>query len=196
MIFKLCTIAYQTLSSEEPSYLCSQFLNHPSPASSVHLVFTCQFSALKLMLGFVFFQLLSLLFGIHSLNMLNHQIASILSVTIWKLTFSDSLILLRFPCHLIIVDELCIVPCTRCATEFDRFRGYWRYKSFVIIIMIKPANYRSIVGWTFLIWYFYFITLSVYLGIVVDPFFKFYIRNLYLSPHYKWRIYSLLNGYH
>ena len=24
-------------------------------------------------------------------------------------------------------------PCTRCATELDSFRGYWRYRSFVII---------------------------------------------------------------
>ena len=40
------------------------------------------FPGLKLMLGLVLFQLLSLLFGIHSLNMLSHQIVSFLSVTI------------------------------------------------------------------------------------------------------------------
>jgi len=57
IIFKLCTTAYQTFSGE-PSYIFPCFLYHPSPESSVHLVFTCcLFRGLKLMLG---------LFGIHS----------------------------------------------------------------------------------------------------------------------------------
>jgi len=47
------------------------FLLHPSPENSIHLVFTCcLFPGLKLILGLVFFQLLSLLFGIHSLDRL------------------------------------------------------------------------------------------------------------------------------
>ena len=55
---------------------CSCFLYHPSPDTTIHLVFTCcLFPGLKLRLGLVFFfQLLSLLSGIHSLNMLSHQI--------------------------------------------------------------------------------------------------------------------------
>jgi len=106
------------------------FLYHPSPESSVHLVFNC--SPIKLMLWLMLFQLQSLLFGIHSLNMLSHQIVEFLSVTIWKLTFSDSLILPKFPCHLIICwwTLYCTWtmnlpnPCTRCATELDSIQGY------------------------------------------------------------------------
>jgi len=90
------------------------------------------------------FQLLSLFFGIHSLNTLSHQIAQFLSVTIWKLTFPDSLILPKFPFHLIICwwtlhctwTMSLPNPSTRCATELDSFRGYWRKRSFVIIIII------------------------------------------------------------
>jgi len=75
IIFKLYTIAYQTLSSGKPSYIFSMLSLTPNPRElSVHLVFTCcLFPGLKLILGLVLFQLLSLLFGIHSLNMLSHQ---------------------------------------------------------------------------------------------------------------------------
>ena len=66
--FKLCTIANQTVSSGEPSYMFFML--------SVHLVFTCcLFPGLKLIIGLVLFQLLSLLVGIHYLNVLRHQIA-------------------------------------------------------------------------------------------------------------------------
>jgi len=76
IIFKLCTIAYQTLSSGEPLHLFSRLSLEPSQENSLHLVFTCfVFLGLKHMLGFVLFQLLSLLFGIHYLNTLSHQIA-------------------------------------------------------------------------------------------------------------------------
>ena len=83
------------------------FRTQAENAPFICLFFTCcLFSRLELVL----FQLLSLLFGIHSLSMLSYQIAQFLSVVIWYLTFSDSLILLEFPRHLITVDELCIVP--------------------------------------------------------------------------------------
>jgi len=83
---------------------------HAFSGTQVHRILFIWFSLvvcsqeLKLMLGLMLFQLLSLLFGIHSLNMLSHQIAEFHSITIWKLTFSDSLILPKFPFHLIIVD--------------------------------------------------------------------------------------------
>jgi len=34
-------------------------------------------------------------------------------------------------------------PCTRCATELDSLRGYWRYRSFVIIITIVNICWRG-----------------------------------------------------
>ena len=77
IIFKLCTAAYQTLSSGEPSYLFSMLSLAPiSPEYSVHLVFICRlFPGLKLILGLVLFSVaLSLLFETLSLNLLNHQI--------------------------------------------------------------------------------------------------------------------------
>ena len=65
---------------------------------------------LKLMLGLVLCQLLSLLFG-------SHKIVLFLSFTISKLTFSDSLILPKFLFHLNIVDQLCSIPGLRvCST--------------------------------------------------------------------------------
>ena len=129
------------------------FLYHPSPESSVHLVFTCcLFPGLNLVLGLILFQLLSLLFEIHSLNMLGHQIAWFLPITIWKITFSDYLIHPKFPRHLIIRwwtlhctwTMSLPKPCTRCTTELHSFWGYWCNRSFVIIIIsIKFINICS-----------------------------------------------------
>ena len=34
-------------------------------------------------------------------------------------------------------------PCTRCATELNSFRGYWCYRNFVIIIIIKEEGSQS-----------------------------------------------------
>ena len=60
----------------KPFLLESLLFWHPSPNNSIHLVFTCcLFPGLRLKLELVLFQLLSLLFIIHSLNMLSHQIA-------------------------------------------------------------------------------------------------------------------------
>jgi len=54
---------------------CSSFLQQASPECSVHLIYTCYlFPGLKHMPELVLFQLLSLLFRTHSLNMLSHQI--------------------------------------------------------------------------------------------------------------------------
>jgi len=73
IISKLCTIAYKTLSSGQPSYLMSMlYLAHPGPENSVRLFFTYyDFLGLKLTMKLVLFQLLSLLIGIHSLDMLS-----------------------------------------------------------------------------------------------------------------------------
>ena len=63
IILKFCTIAYQTLSSGEPSYLFSMLSLSPKPrelrSSGFHLFVP------KFMLGLVLFLLLSLLFRIH-----------------------------------------------------------------------------------------------------------------------------------
>jgi len=57
--------------SGESSYQFPNFLFHPGPENSTHLVFTCcLFPGLKLRL--VVFQLPSVLFGTHFLNMLSH----------------------------------------------------------------------------------------------------------------------------
>jgi len=53
IIFKLCPIAYETLSSGESLYLF--YMLSPSPECSIHLVFTCcLFPELKLMLALFF----------------------------------------------------------------------------------------------------------------------------------------------
>jgi len=135
-IFKLYFIAYQTLSSRETSYLFSMLSLAPKPGE-LHLSgFTCfLFPRLKLML----FQLLSLFFGTHSLNMLSILIAyyEYLSITIWKLTFSHLVIPPKIPLHPIICWWImhCILtmrlpnPCTRFSTDLDSFWGYGRYRS-------------------------------------------------------------------
>jgi len=73
IIFKLCTIAYQTLSLGEPLYLFSMLSLAPNPtefhSSGFHIL---SVPRVKTHAGT---QLLSLLFGIHPLNMLCHQIA-------------------------------------------------------------------------------------------------------------------------
>jgi hypothetical protein len=57
-------------------YIFSSFLYHPIPDCSVHVALTCcLFPEFKLMPALALFQLLSLPFGTHSLNMLSHQIA-------------------------------------------------------------------------------------------------------------------------
>jgi len=71
-----CSIShnFQTLHYLHIYFPC--FLYHPTPENSIHLVFTCcLFPGLKLILRLLFFQLLSLLFGIHSLNIISNQIA-------------------------------------------------------------------------------------------------------------------------
>ena len=93
------------------------------------------------MIGLVLLQLLSLLFGIQPMNMLSQQIAQFISVTIWKLTFSD---LPKFPLHLIICwwtfhctwTMNLSNPCTWCATELDYFRGYWRNRPFKLLSLL------------------------------------------------------------
>jgi len=76
IIFKLCTTAYQILSSGEPSYLFYKLSLAPKPrefhSSGFHVL---SVPRVKLMLGLVHFELLSLLFGTDSLIMLSHQIA-------------------------------------------------------------------------------------------------------------------------
>jgi len=53
------TPVYQSLSSEDPSYIFSSFLYQAIPVNSAHLVFNCcLFPGLKLMLGLVRFQVL------------------------------------------------------------------------------------------------------------------------------------------
>ena len=62
--------------------------------------------------------------------MLSHQIAYFLSITIWKFTFSDLLILLMicwWTLHCTWTMSL-PNPCTRCATELNSFRWYWHEK--------------------------------------------------------------------
>ena len=99
------------------------FLQHPSPESSVHPVFTCcLFPGLKLMLELVLFQLL---FEIHSLNTLSHNIVYFH----WTLHRTRNIILPN--------------PCTRCPTELVSIRGYWCNRSFVIII----KSYLSTSEW-------------------------------------------------
>jgi len=105
IVFKLCSIVYQTISSEEPSYLFSMLSLAPKPrelcSSGFHLLFVPR---VKTHMPF------QLLFGTHSLNTLSHQIASFLSFTIWKLTFQTRLSLLSFHCIWSFVDESCIIP--------------------------------------------------------------------------------------
>ena len=129
-----------------------------------------------LIIQILYCQLLFLLFAIHSLNMLSHQIPLLLSITIWKLTFSDSLNLPKFPCHLIIVAELYIISrpnsSTRCATELNSFRGYWHYRSIIIIIIIVILQtyylgYRYTVPW-------------------MTPTSKGTLLNIHYYYYYKW----------
>ena len=83
IIFTLCTIAYQTLSSGQPPYLFPMLSLAFKPiklrSSDFHLLST---HMVKTLTGRMFFQLLSLLFGIHTLDMLSHQVAYFLSVII------------------------------------------------------------------------------------------------------------------
>ena len=111
------------------------------------------------MLTLVLFQLLCLLSITHSLNMLSHQIALLISVTIRKLTFSDLLIPPRCPlypimCWSIVHHTLTMRlpnPCIRCATELDCFEDigaidgcccrcwwccYWCCCCFVVIVVL------------------------------------------------------------
>ena len=137
-----CTIAYQTLSSGEPSYLVSKL------SLVFHPVFACYlFPWLKCLLALVLFQSLSLLFGIQSTNTLSHQIALFLSVIIWKLALSSLFILPTFPkfplfpimCWWILHRTLIMRfhnPCTRCATELDSFRRYTGLLLLLFLVLI------------------------------------------------------------
>ena len=102
IIYKLYTIAYQTPPGK-PAYLFSMLSIPPKPrelrSSAFHLL---SIPRVKTRTGTRAFSV----FGMHSMSMLSHQIALLISVTIWKLTFSDSLMLPKFIFHLIIVDQL------------------------------------------------------------------------------------------
>ena len=80
IIFKICTITYQTLSSGETSYIFYMFSLAPKPrelrSSGFHLLSVAK---VKTQTGTRTFQLLSLLFGIHPLNTSHKSSNSIVS---------------------------------------------------------------------------------------------------------------------
>ena len=76
IIFKFCTMAYQTLSSGDPSYLFSLLSLAPKPREPSSSGFHLSVPRIKTHAGnHAFSVAIPKLFGIHSLNMLSHQIA-------------------------------------------------------------------------------------------------------------------------
>ena len=138
------------------SLFLTQLLAPKSRELRIHLIFTCSlFPDLKLMLGLVLCRLLSVLFGIHSLNMLRHQIVYFIPSS-----FENSLFRLAYPSHVSTPSNHLLMnfalyldyeftqqlvlgaPCT----ELDSFWGSWRNRSFVIIIIIKKENVWFLLG--------------------------------------------------
>ena len=116
-----------------------------NPENSVHLIFTCcLFPGLKRVLGLMLFQLLSLLFGIYSLKMLSHQIAYFFLSPFENSPFQTRLSFLSFHFIQSFVDEFVhcawtmslFNTCTTCTTELNSFRGYWLYRSLLLLYKI------------------------------------------------------------
>jgi len=97
------------------------------------------FPGLKLMLGLMDFQLPSLLSETHFLNMIHH-----LKTHLFKLDYPSLVSTASDHCLWILHCTWTMSlpnPCTRCTTELDALRGYWRNRSFVIIVIIIITLY-------------------------------------------------------
>jgi len=106
-IFKLCTIAYQTLSSGEPSYLFSMLYLTLKPrelrSSSFQLLSVLSVKSLAETRAFsVVVPTLR--------NSLSEHVKSSNSIVSFHHHLKTHLFRLVYPFHLIIVDELCIIP--------------------------------------------------------------------------------------
>jgi len=125
--------------------------------------------------------------------MLSYEIAQFLSVTIWKLIFSDLLILPRFSLHPIICWWIfhctftirLLNSCTWCTTELDSLHGYWYHRTVLLLLLLyitcwycfSPVNGR--------------IHLYLYHSVIVSYKISFVNKILHLCCYYFKRFHDM-----
>jgi len=158
----------------------SCFLYHPSPESSIHLVFHLLFiPRVKTHAGTRAFSVdvPTLWNSLPEHVMSSNSIVSFPSDHCWSTLHRTRTMNLPN-------------PSTRCTTELDSFRGYWRYRSFVINIIIWTTYLHQE---QFSLWFLSFVIFAIlHTFITIFQIHVFIIISCDLTYHITISIYLLL----